>query len=329
VWLSHIPQNGFAASSAVGNILIIDPAGNPISPFQASSSPNDTIDPQWGIQFAAQKGRWSFAGAFQYVAFETVNTYTYEPANNLPLCTSQPCSVPTPGPDRLNPGQRLTQEFVNTTRLDFDLTANYAFRDVVSDRLDAYLGGGFKFIYATSSREYGNMSPFAANLNDGPKPGLYSICATSDCLLPDPNGTFADRVKEYSYFYLATLPVNMTFHPALDGKWLLSFSFAPLLGAEVRNDKDVVYALNSNGCTPAPRCPVKRLDGLAFAYGVTSDFTVRYVINETLSAYAGMRVQYIQGHDTYLAYGPIVGMSARFGAGIPAGVAGRQNAGGK
>jgi hypothetical protein len=31
------------------------------------------------------------------------------------------------------------------------------------------------------------------------------------------------------------------------------------------------------------------------------------------SAYAGMRVQYFNGHDTYLAYGPVVGMSVRLG----------------
>jgi hypothetical protein len=33
----------------------------------------------------------------------------------------------------------------------------------------------------------------------------------------------------------------------------------------------------------------------------------------TLSVYAGMRVQYIHAHEKYLAYGPLVGMSVRFG----------------
>jgi hypothetical protein len=58
---------------------------------------------------------------------------------------------------------------------------------------------------------------------------------------------------------------------------------------------------------------INRQDGTTFAYGVTADAVVRWILNDAVSAYAGMRVQYINGHDEYLAYGPLVGMSVRFG----------------
>ena len=50
------------------------------------------------------------------------------------------------------------------------------------------------------------------------------------------------------------------------------------------------------------------------AYGVTGDLSVRYVINDTFSAYAGFRVQYVHGFDKYLAYGPLFGIWTSFGA---------------
>ena len=71
-------------------------------------------------------------------------------------------------------------------------------------------------------------------------------------------------------------------------------------------------------CSSRRSFKVNRQDGTKFAYGVTSDMTVRWLINETFSAYAGMRVQYINAHDKYLAYGPLVGMSVRFGGSDPA-----------
>jgi hypothetical protein len=113
-------------------------------------------------------------------------------------------------------------------------------------------------------------------------------------------------VKQKSYLYAATFPIGAAVHLTKDSKWLLPFNITPLLGVENRNDENVVYQVNDNGT-------VDRLDGNKFAYGVTADASIRYIINESVSAYAGMRVQYIQGHDKYLAFGPLVGMSVRFG----------------
>ncbi len=206
------------------------------------------------------------------------------------------------GPLTISPGQEFAQEFVNTTRMDVDLSASYFFPDVIQNRLDLSLGGGFKFIYANASRQFANLSQIAATFNSFEPPGLYLVCRQDDCS----DFTFKDRVKEYSYIFGATLPMSAVLRLTDDGRLLLPLSLTPLIGAEVRNDENVVYAFNSDGT-------VKRLDGTTFAFGFTADATIRWLINETFSAYAGMRVQFIEGFNQYLAFGGLVGMSVRFG----------------
>lgn len=106
VWVSHITQNGFAAapnSALQGRFLVASTTGAIQSiPFPSESNANETVNPQWGIQFAAQKGRWSFATAFQYVTFETRNDLTYAPSNNAPFCDDTP--PPDPASTRVNNG---------------------------------------------------------------------------------------------------------------------------------------------------------------------------------------------------------------------------------
>ena len=308
VWISHIAKNGFASApdaTTVGPFFVFDPAGNiNQAPFPSTSSPNESLNPQWGMQFAAQKNRWTLATAFQYVTFETRNDLTYSGSQ---LCVTF-C---------INSGERWAQEFVNTTRMDFDLSASYFFPDVVKDWVDVSLGAGFKFIYASASREYANLSPTAAVVSSlGPaqspptSAGLYTICVQDDCT----DAGARSRVKQQSYLYGATFPMNATLHLTRDAKWLLPFSVTPLIGAETRNDHNIVYSLTAPATIfDSTPFKVNRQDGTKFAYGVTGDMTVRWLINETFSAYAGMRVQYINGHDKYLAYGPLVGMSVRFG----------------
>jgi len=204
--------------------------------------------------------------------------------------------------------------------MDMDLAASYLFPDVVKDWLDFSLGGGVKVIYASASREFGNLSPLATQVaalgtvpgNPVPGSGLYLLCGNSS-YVPLPNkpqvqtcGAFRDRVKTFDWFYGATIPTSVTLHPTNDGKWLVPFSITPFFGAENRDDRGVVYKINENG-------RATRIDGTTFAIGVTSDLTVRYLINESFSVYTGMRVQFLEGHEKYLAYGPLVGMSVRFG----------------
>ena len=239
VWISHIAKNGFASSpdaTTVGPFFVFDQAGNiNQAPFPSTSSPNESLNPQWGMQFAAQKGRWTFATAFQYVTFETRNDLTY---NGSQLCVTF-C---------INSGERWAQEFVDTTRMDVDLSASYFFPDVVKDWVDVSLGAGFKFIYASASREFANLSPTAAvvstealNLSPSKSPGLYTICVQDDC--SDANGR--SRVKQQSYLYGATFPMSATLHLTRDAKWLLPFSITPLIGAETRNDHNIVYSLTA------------------------------------------------------------------------------------
>jgi len=311
VWVSHIAKNGFAAapvSNVQGGLFVVNPDGSILqNPFPSESSPNESVDPQWGLQIAAQKGRWTFAAGFQYVTFETRNDLTYVNPQGVPLCIF---NVFTNQNSCVNSGQRWDQEFVDTTRMDVDLSVSYFFPDVVRNRLDASVGGGFKFIYASASRQFENLSQTAAIVN-GLGPGLYTICGQDNC---SDVGT-RDRVKEFSQIYGLTIPLNVTTHLTSDSKWLLPLSVTPLIGFEHRNDRNIVYDLTLPADVFVDPFTVKvnRQDGTKFAYGFTGDLSVRYIITDAISAYAGFRVQYIHGFDKYLAYGPLFGMSARFG----------------
>ncbi len=299
VWISHILKNGFGAAGTVApGGTFIDCGGGPGSCGRIEQTPYDALNPQWGVQFAAQKGRLSLAAAVQYVTFETRNDYIYDPEDGF----TRAFPLITGGVTTISPGEQFAQEFVYTTRVDMDLSASYFFPDVVKDRLDFSIGGGFKFIYANASRQFANMSQLAAGINALVPSGLYLICKQDDCS----DFNFKDRVKEYSYIFGVTMPLSAVWRLTDDARWLLPVSLTPLLGAEIRNDENVVYAFNNNGT-------VKRLDGTKFAFGFTADATLRWLINETFSAYAGMRVQFIEGFNQYLAFGGLVGMSVRFG----------------
>ena len=306
-WISHIPKNGFNPAdpldlqSSKAGLVKID-----------SSKHDDGVSPQWGLQVAAQKGRWTLSGAFQYVNFETVNdpkvaadgVFSTAPPC-IPVSATQ-CQVASSGV--LPVGFSLGKERLNTTRMDADFAATYFIPDVVKDWLDVSIGGGIKFIYATSARQFEPaLLTYRYSLLPGipafqaPSPEFYLVCHKddgSDCVRKD-------RVKTKDYFYGATIPMSLITHLSRDV--LLPFSVTPFLGAETRDDQDVAYALTPD------RTKIKRLDGTTFAYGGTVDATIRWLISDTLSTYVGMRVQYIKGHETFLAYGPLVGMSVRFG----------------
>jgi len=330
IWASHIDKNGFAAGAPSGPVKLANPQtlqvfGNPF--VTDESKPVDALNPQWGIQFAAQKGRWTLAGSFQYVNFETRNDIVFDPAALSKFGVDSACS-PRPFTstltfDCVRPGERFAQEFVDTTRIDMDFSASYFFPDVVPGFLDLSVGGGVKVIRATATRQFANLSAAAVDnvafiSAVGRGNGLYELCPKDEESIP-PCG-FRDRVKSSTWLYGATIPMSATFHLTQDARWLLPLNVTPFIGAETRNDRDVVYefdngnhVLNTTTVAIVPPLQVNRLDGTTFAYGATVDATVRYLINETVSAYTGMRVQYIKGHEKYLAYGPLFGLSVRFG----------------
>src|SRR5262245_45354694 len=60
VWMSHIAKNGFAAAPVDATFAgaVFTPNGFDIeNPITSSTSSSEAINPQWGIQVAAQKGR--------------------------------------------------------------------------------------------------------------------------------------------------------------------------------------------------------------------------------------------------------------------------------
>lgn len=313
-WLSRIEKNGFANppnGGTVGGFAILERNGDFVpNPFGSDSSPKNDVNPQWGLQVAAQKDRLTLAGAFQFVDFTTYNDLTYVHPQGLSLCFGLPISSCLPS------GQRWAREAVDTTRIDMDFAATYFFPDVIRDWVDASAGAGFKFIYASAKRRHSRLSGPAALLESGPPRGssqtvgIYTTCG-DPCSPP----VFRNEVKEKSYLYGLIFPMNATLHLTRDARWLLGLSVSPMIGGETRDDYDVVYSqiLPKNVTQLQPPIPVERLDGTTLAYGVTADASVRWIISETLSAYVGMRVQYIKGHETYLAYGPLIGMSFRFG----------------
>lgn len=309
LWGAHIEKNGFTPSGGL-NIPLFTFSGGALGvDFGAfrgeDSQPVETFYPQWGLQVAAQKNRWTLAGSFQYVSFETRNDIVYR--RDTPAFFFDPGNPPSFF-SILSPGERVAQEFIDTTRIDIDLAASYAFPDVVKNRLDLSIGAGVKLIYAEATREFNNMAPFVARFNALDPPGLYITCRRDDCS----DLGFRQRVKSSDVIYGATIPMNATVHLTDDSKWLLPISISPFLGAETRDDRDVVYRLNFDPSSPTG-LKVDRLDGTTFAYGVTADVTVRYLLSDAVSIYGGGRVQYIKGHEEYLAYGPIIGMSVRFG----------------
>ena len=332
IWAAHIAKNGLGGASSVGGLFVVNPEtlrafGDPL--LVDKSDPVDALNPQWGLQIAAQKGRWTLAGSFQYVNFETRNNVVFDPAAQArfgvdSLCAVRPSFFPNPtvlALDCIPPGGRFAQEFLNTTRIDMDFSASYFFPDLVPNWFDFSIGGGVKVIYATTTRQFNNLSATAvdqvASLSAAGKGnGLYDVCAKDDCS----DAAFKDRVKTSEWIYGVTIPMSATFHLTPDARWLLPLNVSPFIGADTRNDRNVVYQLDNNTHffdvntgTPVPPFKAVRLDGTTFAYGVTADATVRYLLNETVSMYTGMRVQYIKGHETYLAYGPLFGLSVRFG----------------
>jgi hypothetical protein len=322
VWLSHIAKNGFAAAPnsgavAAGMYPFFNDTVTADTPFPSVSRSKNDVSPQWGLQLAAQRGRLTLAGAFQIVNFTTYNDITFAPQEE----GARLCAVANSQSACVGSGDRWAREVVDTTRLDVDVAASYFFPGVVANRIDVSVGAGLKFIYASAERRYTRLSGTAATLQKlvflnvfSDLSGLYTGCSDDACI----SRTSHQRAKERSFLYGLTVPVSATLLVTDDARWRLGLGVIPMIGAETRDDYDIVYSVRPTTVLTLPiRVPVERLDGTTFAYGATADATVRWSITETLSAYAGMRVQYIKGHEIYLAYGPLFGVSYRFGGATP------------
>lgn len=311
VWFSHIANNGFAGNTVGIATLFGGPPSEQGSPlFLIDSQPTSFFDPQWGGQLALQKGRWTLAAAAQYVSFTTRNDVIARQNETFLFAGSVLGQVPA--------GGLVAQEFVDTDRFDFDLSASYFFSDVVKDVLDINAGLGFKFIYSSATRNYANGAPLTNFAAPGfppvpspfPTPFTYFVCPGSELI--EAQCATRSRVSEDDYIYAAMFPISFNFHLTKDKKWFLPLNVSALLGAETRYDHNVVYSVKPS-TVPGSLGQVNRLDGTHLAYGVTADAGVRYTFDNGIALYGGFRVQAIQGFDYYFAWGPLVNMSVRFG----------------
>src|SRR5262249_23798439 len=119
-------------------------------------------------------------------------------------------------------------------------------------------------------------------------------------------------VSENDIFYGVTFPANLNFYPFDTHKVTVPINLSPFIGAETRNDHDVVYGATCKPGESLSTCFPERLDGTTFAIGVTSDTGIRYFFDNGLALYAGFRMQFIKGFQPYLAWGPIFNVSYRF-----------------
>ena len=305
LWLTHIEKNGFAGPiSTLGGGVIVNSTGQIVDANPnagVNSKPIDSIYPQWGVQIAAQKGRLTLAGAFQRVDFETrTDIVSAFPGTYLPFfcqvfqCTSK---------DLIRQGQLLGRERLTSERMDVDLAVSYSFPDIVPKALDLSVGLGVKAIYAEATRRLEDLD-VSVSFQSFLFGGAYLECSKDDLS----NCRNKQTVHTTDWLYGLTIPTNMTVH--LGDKWLLPVSISPFVGAETRDDHNIVYRFKQTGPTTVR---VDRLDGTTLAVGVTADVTLRYLVTDALSFYAGGRAQFIKGHEQFLAFGPIVGMSVRFG----------------
>lgn len=289
VWFENVRNNGFgpAATTLGGSTFQVAIGGSTVfargtfSPetfTTGSTEPTSMFFPQWGGQFAAQHGRWTFGVGAQYVSFETVTDFYYNGATfgcALGPAPSQQgtCSSPLVG-------SRLATEIVRTDRVDVDLTASYFFPDVIKDTLDVSAGLGIKWIRASGHR-------------------TLSV-APGDIITSAPVYQFADgsqRSNKASFLdnlYGVTIPTSLNFQLSRDGNWLLPLTVTPFIGHESRSDQ-------VNG------------DKSSFAYGGTFDLGIRYVFANGVGVYGGWRGQVIQGNDLFFAQGPLFNVSVRFG----------------
>ncbi|HEV2054064.1 MAG TPA: hypothetical protein VGV06_02700, partial [Methylomirabilota bacterium] len=274
VWFENVRNNGFAASNNASGLssntfLQVVPS---TALDSTGADPTSYFFPQWGGQFAAQRGPWTFGVAAQYLSFETSNTFTTTSATfpcspGNPFCTPGSQIAFTP-PFR---GDKLYTEIINTDRTDVDVTATYFFPDVIKDLLDVTTGLGFKWIRASGHRTLSNVntgilganptftfSAFPAQYFRKSCGNLNSYLSTFNRTFNAPDDCLTNRASFLDQYYGATIPTTLNFHLTPDGKWLLPLTMTPFLGSEGSSDQVLGWQTS-------------------FAYGGTFDVGVRYV----------------------------------------------------
>lgn len=321
LWFENVRNSGFAAAANAGGSEFA--FGGTRSTYAVvptkylktdGSQPTSELFPQWGGQFAAQYGRWTFGVAGQFLHYETTQEFFIQD-QSIALCGVPPVGASCPGPSSSNTfannllGHKLFTEKTSTDRVDTDVTATYFFPDVIKDVLDVTTGLGFKWIRASGQRTLinngahvnvgggsgvpsfsyilkscGNVESFAAGINGN---GLGTFTR-------DPGNCERTQASYLDQFYGMTIPTTVNVHATQDNKWLIPVTVSPFIGYEVRVD-EVTGAANS------------------FAYGGTFDVGVRYVFDNGIAIYGGWRGQVFTGNDLFFSQGPVFNMTVRFG----------------
>jgi hypothetical protein len=327
VWFENVRNSGFAPATSAGGADFTNTATHqtvfvvvPTNTLKTDGSdPTSTLFPQWGGQFAAQYGRWTFGAAGQYLHYETTQDFFAQP-QSIGVCGVGALNCTPSGTIPFASslfGVKLFTEKVSTDRVDTDLTTTYFFPDVMKDVLDVTTGLGFKWIRASGQRTLinngakavigagngvpsfnyilkscGNQEKFAATINNN-NPNNTGV-TTNDLGFLDPGNCQRSQASFLDQFYGATIPTTFNLHPTRDSKWLIPITTTPFLGYEQRVDQ-VLGAANS------------------FAYGGTFDIGVRYVFDNGIAIYGGWRGQVFKGNNLFFSQGPLFNISVALG----------------
>jgi len=313
VWLENVRNSGFAPTTNAGGAGF-GAAGYGVVPTKYlrtdGTSPTSDLFPQWGGQFAAQYGRWTFGVASQYLHYDTTQAFFIQPQSII-LCGAGRCPGPG-GTTTFDPslfGAKLFTEKVSTDRVDTDAVATYLFPDVIKDVLDVTTGLGFKWIRASGQRTLINNGAHV-NLGGGTGVPNFSYILKS-CGNPqsfatsinaqvaagteiDPGNCQRNQTSFLDQFYGMTIPSVFTLHLSRESNWHVPITISPFLGYEQRVDQ-VLGAANS------------------FAAGGSFDIGVRYIFSNGIGVYAGWRGQFFNGNNLFFSQGPLFNLSVALG----------------
>src|SRR5262245_21056190 len=307
VWLENVRNSGFAPTTNAGGANFGFGYGVVPTKYLRTDGSQPTSDffPQWGGQFAAQYGRWTFGVASQYLHYETTQDFFIQ-AQSIAICGSQaPCSGPgkTTTFDPSLFGAKLFTEKVSTDRVDTDATATYLFPDVIKDVLDVTTGLGFKWIRASGQRTLINNGAHVSSVPsfsyilkscETPQSFATSINNTPAGAAVDPDNCQRTQTSFLDQFYGMTIPSTFTLRLSRESNWQFPITASPFLGYEQRVDQ-VLGAANS------------------FTYGGTFDIGVRYIFSNGIGVYAGWRGQAFNGVNLFFSQGPLFNLSVALG----------------
>jgi len=311
VWLENVRNSGFAPTTNAGGTTL-GTTGYSVVPttYLRTDGSQATSDffPQWGGQFAALYGRWTFGVGSQYLHYETTQDFFIQ-AQSIFFCGADAMGGPRcAGPGNTSHftpslfGAKLFTEKTSTDRVDTDASATYLFPDVIKDVLDVTTGLGFKWIRASGQRtlinngahtnSFPGVPSFSYILKSCGNPQSFATSVDAGSL--DPSNCQRNQASFLDQFYGMTIPSTFTLRPFRESNWHFPITMSPFLGYEQRTDQILGPATS-------------------FASGGTFDIGVRYIFSNGIGVYAGWRGQAFNGINLFFSQGPLVNLSVALG----------------